>query len=219
MSMMEDPIAALDAWVRSNAAWAAPATFAIAFVESFPLVSILVPSTALLLTIGALIGAGLMEPLPVLAACALGGILGDAAGYWLARIIGARAVRRRLPRRAWRAYAWSVTVFRRWGWWAVFIGRFLGPMRAVAPLAAGVVGMRNSLFQSANILSALIWAPLMLMPGTIGGWMARQLGPGADPVMLGGAAALVALLWLGYRRLRPAPPAGRKIRATSAPRP
>lgn len=201
--MLDDWSAAFGAWVTANAAWAAPATFLIAFLESFPVVSILVPSTALLLGIGALLGGGLVSPWPVLLGCAIGGILGDAAGYWLARWIGPHAVRRRLPRSCRRIYAWSVVVFRRWGWWAVFFGRFIGPMRAVTPLAAGVVGMRNGAFQSANILSALVWAPLILMPGSVGGWLARQIGPNPDPLTLAALFGAALFAWIGYQRLRP----------------
>ncbi|MFC3124938.1 DedA family protein [Pseudoroseomonas globiformis] len=215
--MIEDWVALFDAWVRANADWAAPVTFVIAFLESFPIVSILVPSTALLLGIGALIGTNMISPIPVLLGCIAGGIAGDAAGYWLARWVGPYAVRKRLPRSLRRPYAWSVVVFRRWGWWAVFIGRFLGPMRAVTPLAAGVVGMKNASFQSANILSAILWAPLMLMPGSIGGWLARQLGEDPDPMAIGatiGAAVLLCFAWL---RLKPRLQAMVKTRLEARP--
>jgi membrane protein DedA with SNARE-associated domain len=214
VSMLDDWTMAFDAWVRVNAAWAAPVTFLIAFLESFPVISILVPSTALLLAVGALIGGGMLEPGPVILACMVGGVLGDAAGYWLARWFGPYAVRRRLPKSCRRIYAWSVVVFRRWGWWAVFVGRFLGPMRAVTPLAAGVTGMRNWPFQTANILSAIVWAPLVLMPGTIGGWLARS----ADPLTIGLVAGAVLLLWMAYQRWRPAVAAAIGARWGTLPR-
>jgi membrane protein DedA with SNARE-associated domain len=202
MFMLEDWTSGFEAWLRAHAAWGAPLTFVIAFLESFPVVSILVPSTALLLGIGALLGAEILSPGPVLLACVAGGILGDASGYWLSRAIGGRRVRRWLPASCRRPYAWSVVVFRRWGWWAVFIGRFLGPMRAVTPLAAGVTGMGERRFQSANILSALVWAPVMLMPGSIGGWLARQMGPEPNPLAIGAVLGGLVLLWLGWQRLR-----------------
>jgi membrane protein DedA with SNARE-associated domain len=204
MFMLEDWTSAFEAWVRAHAAWGAAVTFLIAFLESFPVISILVPSTALLLALGALVGTGLLEPVPVLLACIAGGVLGDATGYWLARAIGPGTIRRWMPRSCRRAYAWSVVVFRRWGWWAVFVGRFLGPMRAVTPLVAGVTGMRNAAFQSANILSAILWAPVVLMPGSIGGWLARQVGPKPDPLLAAAVVGGLLLLWLGWQRLRPA---------------
>ena len=201
--MLEDWTSGFEAWLRAHAAWGAPLTFVIAFLESFPIVSILVPSTALLLGIGALLGAEILPPGPGLLACVAGGILGDAAGYWLSRAIGGRRVRRWLPASCRRPYAWSVVVFRRWGWWAVFIGRFLGPMRAVTPLVAGVTGMGQRRFQSANILSALIWAPVMLMPGSLGGWLARQMGPEPNPLAIAAVLGGIVLLWLGWQRFRP----------------
>lgn len=202
--MMDEWTAAFEAWTRAHAAWAAPVTFTIAFLESLPIISIFVPSTALLLTMGALIGAGLVPAWPVVLACMIGGILGDAVGYWVARAIGPYAVRKRLPKSLRRGYAWSTAVFRRWGWWAVFVGRFVGPMRAVTPLAAGVVGLRNRTFQSANVLSAILWAPLVLMPGSVGGWLAKQVGPETDPKLLLGAAAAALLGWMLFQRFRPA---------------
>ncbi|MBE9606608.1 DedA family protein [Acetobacteraceae bacterium H6797] len=194
---------AFEAWVRAHAELAFAATFVIAFLESFPIISILVPSTALLLAIGAMVGAGLVDPWPILGACALGGVLGDACGFWLARWIGPYAVRKRLPNSWRRPYAWATRVFLRWGWLAVFCGRFIGPMRAVAPLAAGVIGMENWRFQSANILSALIWAPLIIMPGTVGGWIASRIKPEEAPYAIVLAAIVALSGWMLFRRYGP----------------
>lgn len=202
--MFETTLASFEAWIRANGDWAFAATFLIAFLESFPVVSILVPSTALLLGIGAMVGGGLVEPWPVLIACVVGGVLGDAAGYWLAQWVGPYAVRRRLPTAWRRTYAWSTKVFLRWGWLAVFCGRFIGPMRAVTPLAAGVIGMGAWRFQSANVLSALLWAPLIIMPGSIGGWIAARLTPEQAPMALALAGSAALLGWLLFRRYAPA---------------
>ena len=55
--------------------------------------------------------------------------------------------------------------FDRLGPWAVFVGRFFGPARAVVPLIAGIFAMPAILFQSANVASALVWAFALLAPG------------------------------------------------------
>jgi membrane protein DedA with SNARE-associated domain len=201
--MIETALASLEAWIRVNAGWAGPVTFAIAFLESFPLVSILVPSTALLLALGAMIGGGLLEPWPVLIGCVAGGILGDAGGFWLARAVGPHRIRRRLPRNWRRPYAWATRLFLRFGWSAVFFGRFIGPLRAVTPLAAGVIRMGHWRFQSANVLSAIVWAPVMIMPGSIGGWIASQVDRDNAPQALALAAVLGGGGWLLYQRLAP----------------
>ena len=61
---------------------------------------------------------------------------------------------------------------KKYGVWAIFIGRFFGPARAFVPLAAGIFEMPRGPFQIANVTSALIWAFLMLLPGTeLGKWV------------------------------------------------
>jgi membrane protein DedA with SNARE-associated domain len=55
--------------------------------------------------------------------------------------------------------------FRRFGFASIFLGRFLGPVRATVPLVAGVLRMDHRLFQLANIGSAILWVPLLFAPG------------------------------------------------------
>ena len=57
--------------------------------------------------------------------------------------------------------------FEKWGVWAIFIGRFSGPLRASVPLVAGMLAMSQWKFQIANILSAFIWAGALLAPGSM----------------------------------------------------
>ncbi len=199
---MLDPLTAtLEGWLRAGAGWGPVAVFVVTFLESFPGVSILVPATALLLAIGALVGAGVLDPVPVLIAAILGAIIGDACGFWLCRAFGKRLVQKWLPRSQRRNYARALLLFRRWGWAAVFFGRFLGPMRAVAPAVAGVVRMPEHAFQSANIASAVVWAPVMLLPG----WMAATGAEAASRsdngwLYAGLAGAAILCVWFVVRR-------------------
>ena len=55
--------------------------------------------------------------------------------------------------------------FQRFGPWAVFLGRFFGPIRAVIALIAGIFLMPQVLFQAANLASASVWAFVILAPG------------------------------------------------------
>ena len=111
-------------------------------------------------------------------------------------------VRRWLPRSQRRAYARALLLFRRWGWAAVFFGRFLGPVRAVAPLMAGVARMRERHFQTANVASAIIWAPLMLLPGYAAARGADEIVASDHRLLLGAALLLlIAAAWFGGRRL------------------
>ncbi len=199
---MDMIIATFEGWIRAGAGWAPVAIFVITFLESLPGISLLVPATALLLAIGALLGAGTLEPVPVLVAAITGAIAGDAVGFWVSRAVGPRMVRRWLPRSQRRAYARALLLFRRWGWAAVFFGRFLGPVRAVAPLMAGVARMREGHFQTANIASAVIWAPLMLVPGYAAARGAEGIAASDHPLAMGTALLLlIGVAWFGGRRL------------------
>lgn len=196
-------IETIETWLTAHAAWAPVVVFVITFVESLPGVSLLVPATALLVMTGALLGTGTLDPWSVLAGAIAGAILGDAVGFWLSRAFGPQAVRRFLPRSQRRVYARGLLLFRRWGWAAVFFGRFLGPMRAVAPLLAGVARMRERHFQAANIASAIVWAPLMLLPGYAAARGMEQVAASDHPLLLGGALLLLGGgAWWGWRRWR-----------------
>lgn len=191
----------IQTWLLDNASWAPLFIFVVTTLESLPGISLMVPATALLVGMGALLGTGTIEFWPVVGAAIAGAILGDAVGFWISRALGPRAVRRFLPRSQRRAYARAIVLFRRWGWAAVFFGRFLGPVRAVAPLLAGVARMRERHFQAANIASAIVWAPTMLLPGYALAVGAEQVAASEHPVLVGGVLLVLAgAAWWGIRR-------------------
>ncbi|MGF9763060.1 DedA family protein [Microvirga sp. 0TCS3.31] len=150
---------------RVHQGWAPLIVGALAFAESLAVVSLLVPSTVLLLGIGALAGASGLEFWPIWLGAAAGAILGD----WLSYAIGYRfkhAVFRVWPLSSHQHLSVrGEQFFARWGTWGVFLGRFIGPMRAVVPLTAGIFAMPMLLFQTATIASAFVWASIMLAPG------------------------------------------------------
>lgn len=190
-------------WLQAGAGWAPAIVFVITFLESLPGISLLVPATALLLATGALLGTGTLEPGPIVIAAIAGAIVGDAVGFWLSRAYGPNLVRRMLPRSQRRHYARALLLFRRFGWAAVFFGRFLGPVRAVAPLVAGVARMRERHFQAANIASALVWAPLLLLPGYAAARGAEEAGMEDHHLLIAGLlAAKLAVAWFLVKRWR-----------------
>lgn len=154
--------------VQSHSAWMAPVVFALAFCESFAFVSLLVPATVILFGIGGIIGLSGIEFWSIWMAAAIGAAVGDWLAYDLATRFKHRIVHvwplSRHPELVSRGF----TLFKRWGIVAVFLGRFLGPLRAIVPIAAGVCGMSWLRFQIANATSAIIWATGILAPGTFG---------------------------------------------------
>lgn len=155
----------LTAWVKAHQAWAPLIVGLLAFGESLAVVSLFIPATVALIGIGALIGASDIPFWPVWLAAALGASLGDWLSYWVGIKLEDRAKHMWPLSRYPDMYARGERFFEKWGMWSVFIGRFFGPVRAIIPLIAGVFEMPYLKFQIANVLSAMLWALLLLAPG------------------------------------------------------
>jgi len=157
-------------FVRAHQMWAGPIVFVLAFGESLAFISLLLPFWAMLVGIGTLIGAsGTMgDFLTVWIAASLGAACGDWLSYWLGKHFHEEIARMwplsRHPDLIPRGHAF----FEKYGVWAIFIGRFFGPLRASVPLVAGIVEMPIRTFQIANFASAFVWAGVLLAPGSIG---------------------------------------------------
>ncbi len=153
------------AFVQQHQQWTVPLVFALAFGESLAVISLFIPATVLLLGVGALIEASGFSFWPVWFAAAAGAVIGDTASYAFGYHFkdGARNVWP-LSRRPDLVIV-GEAFFARFGVWSVAIGRFFGPARAIVPLIAGVVAMRQIPFQLANVGSAALWAFVMLAPG------------------------------------------------------
>ncbi len=162
------------AFAKAHPQWAFAIAFVVSFGESFAGLSFLIPGTTILIALGVLlrvIDAELWGFFIVWLAAAVGAVLGDWISYW----IGLRYKEHVLstwPISRYRAQMdGALTFFDRWGVWAIFIGRFLGPFRATVPLVAGISQMRFWPFQIANVTSALIWSAALLFLGAAG-WTA-----------------------------------------------
>ncbi|WP_019997663.1 DedA family protein [Aureimonas ureilytica] len=204
---MEAFLANLGQFIQAHQAWTLPIVLLISLGESLVLVGLVIPATAVMLLIGGLMGAGLISPVPVLVGAIVGAVLGDIVSYVIGRWLGPGIVHRPLFQRYRPAIARTRLFFRRYGFAAVFLGRFLGPIRSTVPLVAGMMAMGQTRFQIANVASAVLWAPLMLAPGYLGARGAGELGMlsghGAFSVLaLVLALTLVATLLGGRHLLR-----------------
>lgn len=165
------------AFIETHQVWAAPIVFILAFGESLAFVSLLFPATVMLVGIGAIMGASGISFWGVWAAAAAGAGLGDWLSYWLGYHYSDQIARMwplsKYPDLIPRAHR----AFEKWGPYAVFFGRFFGPLRAGVPLAAGAARMDRLPFQVANWASAPVWAMGLLAPGVVGAeWIHRFMG-------------------------------------------
>ena len=171
---------------------------ATAFGESFAFLSLLFPGTTILIAAGALVKAHAIDPVSAALAASLGAILGDAISFWIGRRFG-HVIPKVWPFRSHPgALTQGIDFFRRYGWASVFIGRFFGPLRAIVPLAAGMMEMPALPFYVANCLSAVIWAPALLLSGFLLGGAASSGWDIEDKlfvVLLVLTAVVVVIYW------------------------
>jgi membrane protein DedA with SNARE-associated domain len=159
-------------FIRLNQAWAVPIVMLLAFGESLAFISLLLPAWAALVGIGALISAGEINFWPIWIAASIGAALGDWLSYWIGRKLEHTAQNVWPLSRHPELIPKGEAFIQKWGIAGIFIGRFFGPLRASVPLVAGIFEMPRTPFQIANITSALLWALLMLAPGTgFGTWL------------------------------------------------
>ena len=182
--------------IETHQAWAGVVVGLLAFGESLILIGILLPGTTVLVIVGGLVGAGLIHPFPVVLAAVIGAALGDVVSYYLGIWLGRGVVHKWPLNRHRQEVARARLFFRRYGFAAIFLGRFFGPVRATVPLVAGMMGMNRSRFQIANILSALVWAPAILMPGWLVAKGAGELTQfsAANILLLAGIVIVAAIV-------------------------
>jgi membrane protein DedA with SNARE-associated domain/membrane-associated phospholipid phosphatase len=149
------------------------------------------PGETALLTASAYAAAGHLSIAGVIAAAAVGAVLGDAGAYWIGRTGGLALVRRygRLLRVDDAKLERAQEFFRRHGGKTVFFGRFVSLLRMLAALLAGVTRMPYGRFSVYNATGGLCWA---LLFGSLGYGFGRQL-PQLEQAV-GQAGALVVLL-------------------------
>jgi membrane protein DedA with SNARE-associated domain len=183
------------AFISAHAGWAFAVMFVTAFGESFVFLSLLFPGTSLLVAAGALMATGALPYFPVLAGAVLGATLGDALSYWIGRRFGPALGRMWPMKRNPELLPRGIRFFERYGGLSVFIGRFFGPLRAIIPLAAGVLQMPSGRFWFANVTSALVWAPMLIFVGDGAGKLGERLIGRTNLVVL--LLAIVTLFGIG----------------------
>ena len=162
----------LQTWVSYFSAHpeiALAAVFAASLLEALALIGTVIPGSSVVFTGGILIGLGVLDPWWTGAIAVVGAIMGDGISYWLGhhyrekiRTVWPLKNHPELMERG-QAY------FKKNGGKSVFLGRFLGPVRAIVPVIAGMTGMPAPRFYAMNVASAFAWAAAHLLPGLLFG--------------------------------------------------
>lgn len=149
--------------------WAAAVVFILAFGESLAFISLVLPFWAMLVGIGAIVGGSdTLNFWVIVSAAGVGAALGDWVSFWLGYYYHERIQSMWPLKNHPMLIERGRVFFRKWGAWAIVLGRFSGPLRASVPIAAGIAQMPQFMFQLANWSSAFLWAFVLLSPGALG---------------------------------------------------
>lgn len=184
----------ITAWLGANPQWLAAAVFLVACVECLAIAGLIVPGTVLLFAVAVLAGSGALSLSETLLLGFLGGILGDLISYFLGRHFHQNI--RRLPglrhHPEWMAGAESY--FQRYGIASLLVGRFIGPLRPMLPMVAGMCDMPFPRFFAVSLLAAAGWSLAYLLPGWATGAAFRLPLPEGFWLEAGIVAASIALM-------------------------
>ena len=189
-------------WTRLHPHWAEFVVFGVAFGESLAVVGLLLPGVILLFGAGALIALGVLDMWTTLTCAALGASLGDGISFWIGRHYHQR-LRVMWPLRHYpELLNRGVDFFYRHGGKSILLGRFIGPLRPFIPAVAGMLDMPVWRYVAINLVAALAWAPVYILPGMVFGASMDLAGEVAGRlVMLVVLLVVVVMvtLWLARR--------------------
>ena len=198
---MEEIVNNIIEWIRANPHWAGIAVFAIAFLESLAIVGLAMPGWLLLVGVGSLIGAGTLDFWPIAFFSFAGATLGQTVSYWVGVSFKDRVHHWPWVERHQNLLHRSEDFFKKHGFAGILIGQFIGPIRAVISLIAGILDMPAKKFLLAVVIATIIWAPVYLMPGVVLG-AALTFEKQQVIILVSCLVVMAVCLWLigGYLR-------------------
>ncbi len=196
MHLFTDYLQPLTIWLNANPNWALLFTFLISFSESLAIIGSIIPGSVTMTAVGILAGSGVMRIDLTLLAAILGAIAGDGVSYVLGYTF-----------RNSLANIWPFRYYPRWlnygkdyfashGGKSVLIGRFVGPLRSIIPMIAGMMHMNRWHFFLANIISAIGWSILYLIPGILIGAASSELSAESATRLFIFILVFLAIIWM-----------------------
>jgi len=177
------------------------AVFMAALLEALALIGTVIPGSTIVFAGGVLIGLKVLNPWWTIGLAIAGAILGDGASYWLGHHYHEK-IRSLWPMKnhpAW--FERGQEYFTKNGGKSVFLGRFVGPLRAIVPVVAGMSNMPVAQFYAMNVLSALAWAVAHILPGVLFG-ASLQLAGAVSARLVVMLVAVFVFFWIAAKLVR-----------------
>jgi membrane protein DedA with SNARE-associated domain len=173
-------------------------------LEASTLLGVFVPGETAILLGGVLAWYGRVSLPAVIAAAALGAVVGDSIGYGVGRRWGTRIVEGRIGRLVGEErWARARRRLNRKGFLTIVVGRFPPIARTLVPVLAGSAGMPYPRFLAGNALGGVVWATASALVGYVAGdaWQRiERVQQIVAVTALAAVAVAVAVLKLRGRR-------------------
>jgi membrane protein DedA with SNARE-associated domain/membrane-associated phospholipid phosphatase len=199
--LLEDIANALGAWTYLLVG-------VFAFAETGAFVGLVVPGETVMILGGAVAGQGATNLYLVIGIAWLMAFLGDSTSFFIGRRLGRDFLRRNGPRVgvSHERLDQIDDFFSRHGGKTIFLGRFVGFVRAFAPFVAGSSGMRYGGFVPYSILGTGLWASSAIIVGYL---FSRSIDTvldyaGKGAFLLGTLIVVTVTIVILVRRLRAA---------------
>ena len=182
-------------WMHAHPYGVAAVTFVVVFLECLAVVGLFVPGTVLMVAIGALVGSGIIPLKFVLWPSIMGSFLGDVTSYTIGYHYQEH-LREIWPFKFYpNLLKKGESFFYSHGGKGIFIGRFIGPIRPLLPIIAGMLNMKPVRFLMADGLSAFFWAPVCMFPGWLLGAASIALPPEMAMNLMLGVLLGLFIIW------------------------
>ena len=155
----------LTQWLASHPQWLGLAVLVLACMECLAVIGLIIPGTVLMFAVAMLAGSGILTLGETLLLGFIGGLIGDLLSYALGRRYhqGIRSLRGLRDHPEWLMQAEHY--FQRYGVASLLVGRFIGPLRPMLPMTAGMLDMPFGCFLLVSLCAAAGWSMAYLLPG------------------------------------------------------
>lgn len=167
--MFADFLNSITELIHQYPTWSGAIVFLVAMIESLAIIGVIVPGVAIMFAIGALISNGTLDMTTTVLWAAAGASFGDGLSYAIGRHYDKKIYQISWFKKNPNVLEKGHVFFEKYGIFSILIGRFVGPIRAVIPLIAGILDMPLKQYVPINIIASLLWAPAYLFPGLLFG--------------------------------------------------
>jgi membrane protein DedA with SNARE-associated domain/membrane-associated phospholipid phosphatase len=194
--MFKEQYHLLAQWLHFHPQWGGIAAFAIAFSESIAIIGSIIPGSVTMTAIGILAGSGVLPIWTTIIWAISGAFLGDGLSFMFGRHFK-HHIKNIWPfSRYPKILTAGQVFFLKHGGKSIFIGRFVGPVRAMVPIVAGTFEMKPLKYFSISIFSAIGWAPVYMLPGILLGAISLEMPTDLAAELIICVLLLLVTLWL-----------------------